>query len=83
ITANHNTKLNVLVTKLHGFLAHAPEEEDDTLVTESPEGENCNKCTFNSVGIVVLSGHYCLLILIHRYNKQGLCGATLNRPKLP
>ncbi|CDQ58794.1 unnamed protein product [Oncorhynchus mykiss] len=37
------SKLNVLVTKLHGFLAHAP-EEDDTLVTESPEGIMTKDC---------------------------------------
>eukprot|EP00063_Salmo_salar_P077523 XP_014052358.1 PREDICTED: transcriptional regulator ATRX-like [Salmo salar] len=38
------SKLNVLVTKLHGFLAHAPEEDDDTLVTESPEGITNKDC---------------------------------------
>ncbi|XP_024275946.1 transcriptional regulator ATRX-like isoform X1 [Oncorhynchus tshawytscha] len=38
------SKLNVLVTKLHGFLAHAPEEDDNTLVTESPEGIMTKDC---------------------------------------
>lgn len=74
----------MLVTKLHEFLAHAPEDDEDRLVTESPDGENFNKCNFNSgmvVFVVILVvTHNCLLILIHRYDKQGLCGATLNRP---
>ncbi|CAB1316279.1 unnamed protein product [Coregonus sp. 'balchen'] len=38
------SKLNVLVTKLHEFLTHAPEEDDDTLVTESPDGITNKDC---------------------------------------
>ncbi|CAB1352712.1 unnamed protein product [Coregonus sp. 'balchen'] len=38
------SKLDVLVTKLHEFLAHAPEEDEDTLVTESPDGITNKDC---------------------------------------
>uniref|UniRef100_A0A4W5LT15 DNA helicase n=1 Tax=Hucho hucho TaxID=62062 RepID=A0A4W5LT15_9TELE len=38
------SKLDVLVTKLHEFLAHAPEEDEDTLVTEIPDGITNKNC---------------------------------------
>ncbi|CDQ60134.1 unnamed protein product [Oncorhynchus mykiss] len=38
------SKLDVLVTKLHEFLAHAPEDDEDRLVTESPDGMTNKDC---------------------------------------